>query len=77
MINIHDITVDSEFRGLGLSLQLLDKVEQIAKQRGCCKLVLEVLEGNLVAKNAYTKFGFDGYQLDPSIGNALFWQKLL
>ncbi|MFT7004935.1 MAG: ribosomal protein S18 acetylase RimI-like enzyme [Sulfurimonas sp.] len=75
LINVHDITVDSEFRGLGISQKMLSKVEEIAKQRGCCKITLEVLEGNTVAQNAYTKFGFAAYELDPKMGKALFWQK--
>jgi hypothetical protein len=25
--------------------------------------------------NAYKKFGFEGYELDPVDGKAMFWQK--
>lgn len=75
LINIHDVVVVKEFRGLGLSQRMLSKVEEIAKSKGCCKITLEVLEGNEVAKNSYIKFGFDGYELDPVVGKALFWQK--
>lgn len=77
LVNIHDVTVVKDFRGLGISQRMLAKVEQIAKERGCCKLTLEVLEGNKVARNAYLKLGFDGYELDPAMGRALFWQKLI
>jgi ribosomal protein S18 acetylase RimI-like enzyme len=75
LINIHDVIVVNEFRGLGLSQQMLSKVEEIAKQKGCCKITLEVLEGNKVAQNSYIKFGFAGYELDPIMGKALFWQR--
>lgn len=75
LINIHDIVVISEFRGVGVSQSMLAKVEEQAKEKGCCKITLEVLEGNKVARNAYMKFGFDGYELDPKMGKALFWQK--
>ncbi|NQZ89811.1 MAG: GNAT family N-acetyltransferase [Colwellia sp.] len=75
LINIHDIVVINEFRGLGISQLMLSKVEEIAKEKGCCKITLEVLEGNEVARNSYLKFGFDGYELDPEMGKALFWQK--
>lgn len=75
LINIHDIMVDAKFRGLGISQKMLSKIEEIAKQRGCCKITLEVLDGNKVAKNAYEKFGFEAYELDPKIGKALFWTK--
>jgi ribosomal protein S18 acetylase RimI-like enzyme len=75
LINIHDIIVNAEFRGLGLSQKMLSRVEEIAKQRECCKITLEVLEGNKIAQNAYKKFGFASYELDPKMGRALFWQK--
>ena len=75
LINIHDIVVINEFRGLGISQLMLSKVEGIAKEKGCCKITLEVLEGNEIARNSYLKFGFDGYELDPEMGKALFWQK--
>ncbi|NJK39821.1 MAG: GNAT family N-acetyltransferase [Oscillatoriales cyanobacterium RM2_1_1] len=75
LINIHDVFVITQYRGLGLSQKMLSKVEEIAQERGCCKLTLEVLEGNSGAQRAYKKFGFSGYELDPGVGQALFWQK--
>ena len=56
---------------------MLERVEEIALSKGCCKLTLEVLTGNKAAKASYNKFGFVGYELDPNIGRAQFWQKLL
>ena len=55
----------------------LDEVEKIAKERNCCKITLEVLEGNTVAKGSYIKFGFGNYELDPAFGKAMFWEKEL
>lgn len=75
LINIHDVIVHNSYRGLGISRLMLAKVEQIAQEKGCCKLTLEVLEGNEVAQMSYKKFGFAGYELDPLMGKALFWQK--
>lgn len=75
LINIHDVVVSLDYRGLRISQQMLAKVEQVALQRGCCKLTLEVLEGNSIAQQAYVNFGFAGYELDPSLGGAFFWQK--
>ena len=75
LINIHDIVVMKEFRGSGVSQAMLKKVETFAKEKGCCKLTLEVLQGNDVAKSAYEKYGFSDYELDPKMGCALFWQK--
>jgi hypothetical protein len=36
-----------------------------------------VLEGNTIAMAAYRSLGFEGYQLDPALGKALFWEKKL
>ena len=77
LLNIHDVVVKKEFRGLGISQMMLAKVEETAKEKGCCKVTLEVLEGNKVAQNAYIKFGYSDYELDPKMGRALFWQKLI
>ena len=77
IINIHDVIVRENFRGQNLSMQMLELVEQVAKQRGSCKLTLEVLEGNHPARHIYQKFGFNAYQLDPKKGNALFWEKTI
>ncbi|MGK0366618.1 MAG: ribosomal protein S18 acetylase RimI-like enzyme [Saprospiraceae bacterium] len=77
LMNIHDVTVKPKFRGLGLSEKMFSEVEKLAQEKGCCKLTLEVLEGNEIAKNAYTKFGYSGYELEPEMGKAIFWQKKL
>jgi len=77
LMNVHDIAVLPAFRGLGVSQRLLAAVEDHARARRCCKITLEVLEGNAVAQASYRKFGFAGYQLQPEAGRALFWQKKL
>ncbi|OLF54134.1 GNAT family N-acetyltransferase [Pseudomonas chlororaphis] len=77
LVNVHDVSVVDKFRGLGLSQKMLLKVEEIARQRGCCKITLEVLEGNAVAQASYRKFGFDDAGLDPRHGRMLFWNKTL
>lgn len=77
LLNIHDIVVSKTYRGQGLSKKMLAKAEEIAVQLGCCKITLEVLEGNKIAQAAYRSVGFTDYQLDPEHGRALFWQKKL
>ena len=77
LLNIHDVVVLAVFRGQGISSLLLKKAEEIATGLGCCKLTLEVLEGNKIAQAVYIANGFAGYQLDPEMGQALFWQKKL
>lgn len=75
LVNIHDVVVLKEFRGNGLCQKMLKKVEEIAASKGCCKLTLEVLSKNEIAKASYKKYGFNSYELDPEVGSALFWQK--
>jgi len=77
VLNIHDVIVSAGFRGQGLGRRLLDKAEQLALQQGCGKITLEVLEGNITAQKVYRAAGFASYELDPAMGKALFWQKVL
>ncbi|WP_435235963.1 GNAT family N-acetyltransferase [Psychromonas sp. PT13] len=77
LLNVHDVVVYKDFRSQGITTLLFSKIEEIAKQRNCCKITLEVLAGNEIAKKAYTKQGFSGYQLNPTYGDALFWTKSL
>lgn len=77
LVNIHDVYVDPEFRGRGVTRALFEAVEGEAQARACCKVTLEVLSGNLVAKAVYARLGFDAYVLDPQQGEAEFWQKNL
>lgn len=75
LVNIHDVIVLDEYRGKGICQKMLERVEQIARDRGCCKLTLEVLEGNLKARRAYERFGFGAYELKPEMGSAVFLEK--
>ena len=75
LMNIHDVIVASDYRGNGLAQRMMEKVEEVARERGCCKLTLEVLSNNHVAQTAYRKFGFGVYELDPEAGGAVFWEK--
>ncbi|HEY5716240.1 MAG TPA: GNAT family N-acetyltransferase [Psychromonas sp.] len=77
LFNIHDVVVYQDFRGQALTSLLFNKIEEIARSRDCCKITLEVLAGNHVAKNAYNKLGYSDYVLDPEFGGALFWTKSL
>ena len=75
LINIHDFVVLDTHRNQGIAQALMAHLEDFAKSKGCCKLTLEILTNNEAAKRAYQKFGFEGYELDPKAGHALFWQK--
>ncbi|HJW57193.1 MAG TPA: GNAT family N-acetyltransferase [Burkholderiaceae bacterium] len=77
LVNIHDVVVLPAYRGQKIAHRMLRQVEQLARERGCCKLTLEVLQGNRVAQQFYRAFGFDGYSLLAENGNAVFLQKIL
>ena len=57
LINIHDLAVLPQSRGLGIGKKLLDAVSTEAINRGCCKVTLEVRDDN-AAKNLYLRAGF-------------------
>lgn len=77
LVNIHDVVVVSGHRGQRVAEQMLALVDQMARERGACKLTLEVLQGNRSAIRLYERVGFAGYQLDPAMGQAQFFQKWL
>jgi len=77
LINIHDFAVAPEFRGRGLAKRILNRIEELARQLDCCKITLEVLEGNKTAQAIYSACGFSHYELDAKMGRALFWHKKL
>lgn len=74
LINIHDLTVHPDFRGKGIAKEMLKTVKQHAIEKGCCKVTLEVLFNNHIARQAYEKFGFVQYQLEESAGTAVFME---
>ena len=77
LLNVHDIAVLPAQRGRGVGQALLAACEAHARERGCCKITLEVLSGNTRALCSYERFGFAPYVLDPAEGNALLMQKWL
>jgi len=77
LLNIHDFAVAPQYRGRGIGKQLMQAVENCGRNLGCCKITLEVLEGNAVAMSLYRASGFVGYELNPATGKAVFMQRLL
>ena len=77
LVNIHDVAVLPSYRGQRVAEEMLALVDDIARERGACKLTLEVLAGNTSAVRLYERVGFAGYQLDPAMGHAQFFQKWL
>ena len=77
LINVHDLAVLNGYRGQRIAERMLVLVETMARERGACKLTLEVLSGNAAAVRLYTRVGFARYELDPAAGQAGFMQKWL
>ena len=77
LVNLHDVAVLASHRGQRIAERMLAEAERIARERGACKLTLEVLTGNTPAVKLYQRIGFEGYQLDPAMGTASFMQKWL
>jgi ribosomal protein S18 acetylase RimI-like enzyme len=77
LLNLHDLAVEPGERGAGVGGLLLARVEERARDLGCCKITLEVQENNARALKLYTRFGFHAYELASEAGRALFWQKRL
>jgi GNAT superfamily N-acetyltransferase len=77
LLNIHDVFVEEEYRSQGIAQSMMQKAEQIARENGCCKITLEVLNNNEKAKASYRASGYTPYELNELYGQAEFWQKHL
>lgn len=79
VLSISDFYVDPEFRGRGLGCSMLAAIEREARDRGCCKLTLEVQENNSRARSIYGRFGFAQavYAADVAGGGSIYMVKPL
>jgi ribosomal protein S18 acetylase RimI-like enzyme len=77
LINIHDFVVLPTSRGKGIGRRLLEAVEAKARELGCCKLTLEVMDKNRQAVRMYRAAGFERYALQEESGAAIFMSKPL
>jgi ribosomal protein S18 acetylase RimI-like enzyme len=66
LLNIHDLAVRPGHRGKGIGRALLTAAEDLARQRGCCKITLEVQDDNLPARQLYERFGFEDVRYGES-----------
>ena len=71
LLNVHDLAVMPAYRENGIGRQLLEVVEEKAKQMGCCKITLEVRDDNR-AQSLYRRAGFG-----PDTPEMYFWHKML
>lgn len=58
---LYDIAIIPKFQGKGYSKILMDYFVQVAKEKGCETIFLEVNNINKVALSLYTKYGFEVY----------------
>ena len=72
VLNLHDLAVDPKFRGRGIGRALLNEVESYARNRGCCRVTLEVRRDNAAAQALYTSEGFSSGSAPQE-----FWTKPL
>lgn len=56
---IPDIYLDPEYRGTGIGAQLMEKMEQYFKEKGCNLVSFKVLKSNEVAHEFYKKLGYE------------------
>ncbi len=77
LVNIHDLAVLPAHRGRGVGSRLLEAVEREARDTGCCKLTLEVLENNHRARRVYELAGFAQARYQEEAGRGLFFSKPL
>lgn len=77
LVNIHDMVVTAAQRGKRVGRTMFAVIEAVARERGACKVTLEVLEGNKGARALYASLGYGDYGLDPEMGRAIYWQKRL
>jgi len=77
LLNLHDLAVVPEARGLGVGQALLAAVDVQARARGCGKVTLEVREDNARARRVYEHTGFVDYATGGKRTRALFLEKRL
>ncbi|MBK8806781.1 MAG: GNAT family N-acetyltransferase [Bacteroidales bacterium] len=71
-LNIHDFIVHPKYRERGVGKALMSRIVEIATERNCGKITLEVREDNFKAQMLYNSLGF-GECVPPM----KFWTKTL
>ncbi|WDQ17860.1 GNAT family N-acetyltransferase [Rhodopirellula sp. P2] len=77
VLNVHDVMVSAPHRGKGVGSILMQAITELANERNCCKVTLEVYRGNQPARSLYSKNGFAGTEMDSELGETLFLSKRL
>ena len=56
---LNDLFVDPNYRGKGLSVQLINAAKDLTKTTNACGLMLETGKSNKIGNNLYVKTGFE------------------
>jgi GNAT superfamily N-acetyltransferase len=72
LINIHDFSVSPHYRKKGIGEAMMGKIIDHCREKGYCKITLEVRNDNFNAQNLYRKIGF--IECDPPMH---FWERLI
>ncbi|TWT66143.1 GNAT family N-acetyltransferase [Allorhodopirellula solitaria] len=77
VLNLHDVMVTSHCRGQGVGKRLIAAATELARQRGCCKMTLEVYRGNKAAAGLYRSCDFRDPTTNRDLGETIFLNKIL
>jgi ribosomal protein S18 acetylase RimI-like enzyme len=69
LVNIHDFSVSPNFRKKGIGEAMMDEIIRYCRNKGYCKVTLEVRNDNEKAQQLYKKQGFT--ECDPPM---YFWE---
>lgn len=67
---LNDLYIDERFRGLGISVALIDNAKEHCKKTNACGLMLETARDNDIGNRLYPRTGFE---LDND-HNYYFWE---
>ncbi|MEM9547279.1 MAG: GNAT family N-acetyltransferase [Bacteroidota bacterium] len=56
---LNDLYVNTEFRGEGISLLLIDRAKELVRDSGACGMFLETEKSNMIGNRLYPKAGFE------------------
>ncbi|MEW6267809.1 MAG: GNAT family N-acetyltransferase [Thermodesulfobacteriota bacterium] len=77
LLNVHDLAVLPQHRRRGVARGLLGRVEARARELGCVKLTLEVLEDNVAAQALYRSVGFADADIGAGARRTWFLERRL
>ena len=56
---LNDLFVNSEYRGKGISVKLIERAKKLVTDSAACAMFLETEKSNLIGNNLYHKTGFE------------------